>query len=499
MSSSLSSSVSESKERMKRTACDFCREQKLKCTRTPSETSIELPCVRCSRSGRQCVNNSSKRPGRPRKPEKQQELGGQKRQERKYSETRTTTSSSIEPELSSSSMSSVFTNANAATTTASSTTTLEDPAGGISTSVAMENPSLASVDSWFTKSILNSSADANFRMWDMIDPDLSPDENHILSSSHDHSVLDHPFADPGLAEPYIDINTSRYNRGHQHQQQHSGNNNIAFDFSDNSSSHVQNMDVEGVDETKSFEDLQQDLSKQLFFLQSVSINIAQVTRLTCCGHDMMDANSPDSETMGQNPFARVIESVNQFARLLQTAHRRSHSPVPSMDASGPSLSSVDLLKILSCHILIITIFDAIIGHFDQQTRSDPGLVDSIVRSAPKLRLGGIAVPSQIEILRHILCSLTANNLWPIEILLGLPEEFCVSPAGVQDDSSTQQQRQESFFGGTNERTLFEALLKVDAERSDRNGELSVIDSLKARLARIGGGAMGSRRASAACM
>ena len=453
--SSTASSSAESKTLGKRAACDRCRNQKLRCVRVQTN-SPDPACIRCVRSQLECISSSSKRPGRPRNSTNAQRAEQQKQQEQQQQQR-----SSIEP----------------MTSSAGDTTSSLD---------SVDIPPLGNVEDWFINSVLDNEDD--IMTWDSVDSGFQMDDAgtaHTISTSSlstppEGSALNNLITDPSLSEQFMELHTDgppgddHYNdMFHLFGQTHNPNQH----------NHVANV-APNFDHGLHFSLLQRDLSKQLFALTSMPWDITKVMRLTCGTHDGW-TDQPDDQN---NPLARIATSSSEFAKLLcsvqtpQTPELNgSGKPKPSpLSSINPRLSTADLLTILSCHMLTVSIYDTIFGHFSDQAAQNPSLVNMVVQSAPKLYLGGIAVPPRIDILGHILCSLVGSHLRPIEMLLGLPDQFCVSTSNSADEGN----KQNGLFGGESGQTLFSALMKVEAERSEDRGGLGVIESLKDRIGRI---------------
>jgi hypothetical protein len=239
--------------------------------------------------------------------------------------------------------------------------------------------------------------------------------------------------------------------------------------------------------------LQRELSKQLFTLNSMPWDMTKVMRLTCMHDTTIDPSlSPSQADLKMNnPLARIAKTSAEFARLLCSVQipsiasdannttKKNASPLSSIH---PRLSIADLLTILSCHMLTISIYDSIFCHFIEQALHNRGAINVIFQSAPKLFLGGIAVPPRLDMLSHFLYWVTGSQLRPIEMLLGLPDEFCVSFRSnvVINDKKT------GLFSGQSGQLLFSTLMRVETERAsgDERGGLGVIESLKESIRRI---------------
>lgn len=240
--------------------------------------------------------------------------------------------------------------------------------------------------------------------------------------------------------------------------------------------------------------LQHELSKQLFTLNSMPWDMTKVMRLMCMHDASIDPSlSPSQADLKMNsPLAKIAKTSAEFARLLcsvQTpmasdGNNTTTKNVSPLSSIHPRLSIANLLTILSCHMLTISIYDSIFCYFTEQALHNPGAINVILQSAPKLFLGGIAVPPRLDMLSHLLCWVTRSQLRPIEMLLGLPDEFCVS----LKSNTVRKDKQTGLFSGQSGQLLFSTLMRVETERAsgDERGGLGVIDSLKEKIRRIQG-------------
>lgn len=236
--------------------------------------------------------------------------------------------------------------------------------------------------------------------------------------------------------------------------------------------------------------LQRDLSKQLFMLKSMPWDVTENMRLTCVHDASGDSSNPSSVDLGTNPLAKIARAtaeLDKFLRSLQVPGAGDGSNAAKnvwpLSSIHPRLSIADLLTILTCHILTISIYDFIFSQFADHSLHSPGTVNTVMQSAPKLFLGGAAVPPRLDLLSHLLYCLTASQLRPIELLLGLPDEFCVS----LKRNSADRNKKAGLFSGQSGQLLCATLMKVETERTSKGrGTLGVIESLKERIRRIQG-------------
>ena len=240
--------------------------------------------------------------------------------------------------------------------------------------------------------------------------------------------------------------------------------------------------------------LYRELSKQLFALRSMPWDMAEVLQITCTHGD---GAKPFPTHADANPLGGIAQHAAEFAELLWSFQApgpgdgNGGGAAPNGTAAPPllRLSIVDRLTTLSCHILIISIFEAIFGHFIDQSLHGPGAAGPVTRGAPRLCLGGVAVPPWPNMLGHLLVGLTEAQLRPLERLLGLPDEFCVSrPEGGGGGGAAAARGRRPSSGplsGDGCQSLLTALKQAEVEKTaGKGGGLGVIESLKEKMRRV---------------
>ncbi|KAF1362297.1 hypothetical protein EJ07DRAFT_153227 [Lizonia empirigonia] len=236
--------------------------------------------------------------------------------------------------------------------------------------------------------------------------------------------------------------------------------------------------------------LQRELSKLHFTLKTMSWDMSKTMLVTCTNDASGNPSIPSQTDFGTNPLAQMAATTTEFTRLLssiQTAaangEKASANNVDPLLSIYPCLSISDLLSILSCHMLIVSIYDCIFSYFMDQVLQNPAAINTIMQSAPKFYLGGIAVPPRLGMLSHLLYCLVESHIQPIESLLGLPDESCV----FWKNNSVGQDQQPGLFSGQSGQLLCAALMKLEAEKpkSGRSG-LGIVESLREKIRRAQG-------------
>lgn len=428
--------MSDSRTPGRHSACDRCRTQKLRCLRVGDGHTTDS-CVRCIQSRVECVTSSSKRPGRPtRNP------GNASRQNTNPTpKTRNETNVSLH---------------------------------------AMDDLALANVDDRFKLGSLDANYEIPSAGWTPVDSGdvyyhdfpMAADVTafDISSLSGPTNGSSYPASLNGLTGTTLSDQSPSVQSEHGHD--------AILQLFDHQPS------AQNYDHGLRLSVLYHDLSKQLFMLRSMPCDMAEVMRLTCI-HDTTTDDSADKS----KPLASIVKRSAEFAELLssfQTPTKASNGNNDTTTNEGgplPRLSIANLLTTLSCHILIISIYNSIFGHFMDLHLHQPGAIDKMVQSGPKLCLGGVEVPTCPNVLGHLLFCLTESQLRPIELLLGLPDEFCVT----LNKNSVSKNKQNGLFGSPSGQSLFTALMQVETERTaEERGGLGVIESLKEQTRRLQG-------------
>ncbi|OJK01798.1 hypothetical protein ASPACDRAFT_59432 [Aspergillus aculeatus ATCC 16872] len=454
--------MSNSNNPPKRAACDRCRTQKLRCVRAPGHPADS--CIRCIRSQMECVTSSSKRPGRPRNS---------------TTASRQTTGS---------------------TRTRSNNDDTHSPRNPSPSLPTVDLHALTSVDDWFNLELLDADYEMSHAPWNSIDVGFPIDGSATIQTMSSPSTPpDEPSPAALLNDPMMDTSPTEHLPLLQLEPIDPG---LLPLFGDH-------LPPPTFDHGLHLSVLQRELSKQLFTLRSMPWDMTKAMWLTCL-HEAGGCDSstqpspPDLQITTTNPLAKIARTAADFAQFLRSIqaspsseitnshHLATKAPASSNTATAlafthPRLSITDLLTILSCHLLTISIYDTIFGHFIEQARLNPTALNLATQAAPKLFLGGIAVPPGLGMLSHLLYCLTGSQLRPIEMLLGLPEEFCLSsPRTGLDDT---QQKPEGLFSGSSGHLLFSTLMQVELDAGNagggrERGGLGVIEALRGKMRRV---------------
>ncbi|KAH8878755.1 hypothetical protein GQ53DRAFT_850026 [Thozetella sp. PMI_491] len=146
----------------------------------------------------------------------------------------------------------------------------------------------------------------------------------------------------------------------------------------------------------------------------------------------------------------------------------SSSPGPTTAEAGP----VQLLALLSCYLQAVAVYDAIL------TRVLVGLARA--PNADGLLCGGPAyfffgVPGQGRLLLHLLLQVVHREVALVEGALGLPREYCVVAPAFPGPG---------LLGGPEGRALLATLVGCTVDGGDGRGGLRLVASLRDNMRRI---------------
>lgn len=257
--------------------------------------------------------------------------------------------------------------------------------------------------------------------------------------------------------------------------------------------------------------IHQKLSNLLLLVQTTQFDLAEVLRVTCV-HPGISPNplktisepptnhhnststitspspsptppSSSSSSSPYNPLAAITTHSAEFLDLLRSIHS---SVDPAQTNSPPT---ADLLTVLSCYILLLSIYDCILAEFLAQSTTKPAFLDNALQSAPALALGGLVVPLAPTLPAYLLLSLLNNQVLPIEMCLGLPEVFrtCEGSRGAPGAEPGQGDVQKTgLFGGPGGQALCMSLVQVEMERGVRpkGGALGIVAALREKRQRV---------------
>lgn len=140
----------------------------------------------------------------------------------------------------------------------------------------------------------------------------------------------------------------------------------------------------------------------------------------------------------QNPLAQVLQSNSELAAILQqmtysrTEHEQPDSAIsgataPPSTSIGDPPSTSAILLILATWLQLLELYDKLFGHVRATLQEMP--LDAISEFRGPLGMIGLRVPGmslmQGDLSVKIMIQVINHQLETVEVLLGLPDEYCV--------------------------------------------------------------------------
>ncbi|KAE8366457.1 hypothetical protein BDV27DRAFT_155948 [Aspergillus caelatus] len=225
--------------------------------------------------------------------------------------------------------------------------------------------------------------------------------------------------------------------------------------------------------------LQQQLSKQLFLLRSVSWDITTVMKLDCIPCSCQ--RQPGDGSREFNPLSSTFEVISEFEQLLSIVRSRMTDQEGARTPGFRQEINVSYsLTAMSCYLQLVLIYDCIISYVLDQASSNPVVRDFILNSTPNISLGGFVVPSPKNVFGPLFVQLLQLKIRPIECALGLPQDCCISEETNCDSVS----RGPGLLGGKQGESILAALKGSCLGETDDTKTLGVIEALKDKMTRI---------------
>ncbi|KAH6999171.1 hypothetical protein BKA56DRAFT_569269 [Ilyonectria sp. MPI-CAGE-AT-0026] len=404
----------------KRSACDRCRAQKLRCHRD-EEGSTEA-CLRCLKSGAKCVTSTARPTGRP--------------------------PSRLPPRIDQ-------------TDNSSSSQTINSSPGGTGNEADIDMIGLdyeMSVDS-FLHSIgiqhsdlitnddilVDASLPSQSTSQRGVSPILVPSQNQVeASSSHSASYQFNGMPGAGPTDPGLPIWTD---------------------------------DVELM-----LSKLHSELCAQLFSIRSVPWDVKGTLSLTV-SHKGNGEELETSEPHPLVQVSKVSTKLERLLVGLRPPGTAQHatSAFSYTPSFTPRLRTTQLLVALSCYIQIVSIYDIIFSKvFDFLTNSSKTLIGASQSSTPTLYLGGLPIPPDQTLSGSLLVHLTEHQLHQVEQLMGLPEHYRVS-SRLKDGNKDGEM---GLFGGQSCQSLLNAVIQLGEDREGNHDDIRGVRSLKLKMRQI---------------
>lgn len=396
----------------KRSACDRCREHKVRCPRTEQNSDH---CTRCLRARVSCITSSARPLGRPRKV-----LGDSKPHGGSHSKTSPSSTSGSQPQDST-----PHTASSLSQTASTLPWQVINDSNGLFDSTQLSNSpsddwdgsSSWQIDGEYDFPILTSEEQASILC--LQEQGAIPDARHS-PLGHSPPIQPYPPRQGDLVDP-IEENTSdpigdlliveEYPRNYQFHNLSDTRNSTIF-----------------------LSHLNETIAQHLADIYSLPSDLKQ-TYASCVA---------SIQSSPVNPIVSVLQSTSKFASFLQVlrASSCSSSQSPSRDYNGPGsptfssqpsmrtetssrLSALDIpmvLMLLAGHLQLIRLLDAIFWRCYIFLRESPYEEISASQPLPGLNLGGLPI-TQGHLHFKIILQVLEHNLQQVERFIGLPPEY----------------------------------------------------------------------------
>ncbi|KAM0492196.1 hypothetical protein ACHAP8_010059 [Fusarium lateritium] len=406
----------------RRSACERCRSQKLKCIRE-LENRTES-CLRCSQAQEECVVSLRKTPGRP--------------SGRGNSSSKRTSPSNNTPNQ---------------TPTPAPTLVLDD-SDSIS---ATRNGSLTSSSEDAIESLFEMNIDwGNMDMFSLggNGNDQVPEIPSSLLSYAESTRVEPP--------PPCAWSDSR-------------------DFSAPTGLFACQIRSEICDPGMQLAGLQQNLSKHLVHLQSSSWDITSVLKLESVSYSFQSPESLCEASRSFNPLIGTFEIIAEFEHVLTTlrlnADRRERLEVSYLPKE---INISYMLTAISCYLQLVCIYHNILSYVLDQASSNPAVRNFILDSTPGISLSGFVIPTPKNILGRSFAQLMQHKIRPIETALELPDDCRISKDPNMDQSSERPLLLDAVEG----QALLQVLNGQSMEGKSTSSTIGLLESLRAKITEI---------------
>lgn len=406
---------------LKRSACDRCRSQKLRCHRD-EERSADA-CLRCMKSGVKCVTSMARPTGRP--PSHQPPR-------------------IVQTDISSSSQTS---------------NTSPDDGSSSGADINMVN------------------LDYDMSLDNFLDSIGMRHSDPILSDDIDTSLFSQPTVRRGTSPAIVPPPQTQGGLGSSQP--------APYQFNGIPVPRAGPTDPELPMRTDRVEvllsNLHSELCSQLFSIRSIPWNVKGTLSLTF-SHK---SNGQELEISDSHPLVQVSKVSTELERLLASLRPSGiveHTPsTVSYTPAPPSLRTSQLLVAFSCYIQIVSIYDIIISKVIDYLASGPmvSTAAALQPSAPTLYLGGLPIPPNQRLSGSLLVHLIEHQLQRIELLMGLPEHYRIS-SGSKDSMDGAI----GLFGGQHSQSLLNAVIQLGEDRDGNHDDTRCVRSLKLKMRQI---------------
>ncbi|EKJ72302.1 hypothetical protein FPSE_07531 [Fusarium pseudograminearum CS3096] len=408
----------------RRSACERCRGQKLKCIREPENRTDS--CLRCTQAREECVVNLRKTPGRP---------SGRTNSSSRRSPPNNTTPPTQTP-------------------TPAPTLVLDD-SDSIS---APRNGSFASSSEDALEGLLDMNidwGDMNMFLLNGNGTDQVPEIPSSLFSYAESTRVEPP-------PPCASWSASG-------------------DFAAPTGLFPCQIRNEVCDPGIQLSGLQQSLSKHLVQLQSFSWDITSVLKLESASFGFQTPESLCETSRSFNPLVGTFEIISDFEHVLEllknAVKRRERQEVPTLPKEMLICYS---LTAISCYLQLVCVYNNLFSYVLDQASSNPAVRTFILDSTPGISLSGFVIPSPKNIVGRSFAQLMQHKIGSVEAALGLPDDWRIS----KDPSSHQSADRPLLLGGKEGQALLELLMGQAVEGESLSSAMGLLESVREKITEI---------------
>ncbi|KAH7236444.1 hypothetical protein BKA59DRAFT_426918 [Fusarium tricinctum] len=224
--------------------------------------------------------------------------------------------------------------------------------------------------------------------------------------------------------------------------------------------------------------LQQNLSKHLIQLRSLSWDITSVLKLESASYSLQGS---ESWNRAFNPLVATFEIISEFEHVLATLRSAINRRERQEASTLPREMNISYsLTAISCYLQLVCIYDNIFSYVLDQASSNPAVKSFILDSTPGIYLSGFVIPSPKNVLGRSFAQLMQLKISPVETALGLPEDCRIS----KGPSTDQRSDRPLLMSGKEGHALLAVLKDHHVAGGNSTSTMGVLESLRAKIAEI---------------
>ncbi|WZH48583.1 Zn2-C6 fungal-type domain-containing protein [Fusarium acuminatum] len=197
--------------------------------------------------------------------------------------------------------------------------------------------------------------------------------------------------------------------------------------------------------------LQQNLSKHLIQLRSLSWDITSVLKLESASYSLQGS---ESWNRAFNPLVATFEIISEFEHVLATLRSAINRRERQEASTLPREMNISY--------------------------SNPAVKSFILDSTPGIYLSGFVIPSPKNVLGRSFAQLMQLKISPVETALGLPDDCRISKGPSKDQRSDRP----LLMSGKEGHALLAVLKDHHVAGGNSTSTMGVLESLRAKIAEI---------------